>query len=243
MPDERWGETVTAIVVPVAGSEPTAEELIAFARSRLAGYKLPRIVEFVDELPRTPSGKVLKRELRERYARRPRRSGARNAQHLSVGVAAHSSVAVATVGRQPDVRVSQDARRAGTRRRSASARPLAGGTRRSSAPCSTSVGTAIWRVVRAWAARIVELQGEAQRLGDVLADPVGGGAAGGQRVGVRDRGPDGFGRRHVPAPLDERARGCVGPVPAGVAASTRRRTRSGCRAAMCSATTPPKPTP
>jgi long-chain acyl-CoA synthetase len=68
LPDERWGETVTAIVVPVSGREPTAEELIAFARSRLAGYKLPRIVEFVAELPRTPSGKVLKRDLRERYA-------------------------------------------------------------------------------------------------------------------------------------------------------------------------------
>jgi long-chain acyl-CoA synthetase len=69
LPDERWGETVTAIVVPVAGSEPTAEELIAFARGRLAGYKLPRIVEFASELPRTPSGKVLKRDLRRRYAR------------------------------------------------------------------------------------------------------------------------------------------------------------------------------
>jgi long-chain acyl-CoA synthetase len=69
LPDERWGETVTAIVVPVAGSEPTAEDLIAFARTRLAGYKLPRIVEFTSGLPRTPSGKVLKRELRERYAR------------------------------------------------------------------------------------------------------------------------------------------------------------------------------
>jgi long-chain acyl-CoA synthetase len=68
LPDERWGETVAAIVVPVAGSEPTAEELIAFARTRLAGYKLPRIVEFAAELPRTPSGKVLKRDLRERYA-------------------------------------------------------------------------------------------------------------------------------------------------------------------------------
>jgi long-chain acyl-CoA synthetase len=69
LPDERWGETVTAIVVPVAGSTPTAEDLIAFARTRLAGYKLPRIVEFASELPRTPSGKVLKRDLRERYAR------------------------------------------------------------------------------------------------------------------------------------------------------------------------------
>ena len=45
----------------------SAEELIAFARERLAGYKLPRSIVFVDELPRTPSGKVLKRELRERY--------------------------------------------------------------------------------------------------------------------------------------------------------------------------------
>jgi long-chain acyl-CoA synthetase len=69
LPDERWGETVAAIVVPVAGGEPTAEELIAFVRSRLAGYKVPRVVEFAAELPRTPSGKVLKRDLRERFAR------------------------------------------------------------------------------------------------------------------------------------------------------------------------------
>jgi acyl-CoA synthetase (AMP-forming)/AMP-acid ligase II len=44
----------------------TADQLVAFARERLAGYKLPREVEFVDDLPRTPTGKVLKRELRER---------------------------------------------------------------------------------------------------------------------------------------------------------------------------------
>ena len=68
VPDERWGETVKALVVTRPGSAPTADELIAFARERLAGYKLPRSVDFVDELPRTPSGKVLKRELRERYA-------------------------------------------------------------------------------------------------------------------------------------------------------------------------------
>ena len=64
VPDERWGETVKAVVVVRPGGEPTAEELIAFARERLAGYKLPRSVEFVASLPRTPSGKVLKRELR-----------------------------------------------------------------------------------------------------------------------------------------------------------------------------------
>jgi long-chain acyl-CoA synthetase len=66
VPDERWGETVKALVVARAGSSPTADELVAYARERLAGYKLPRSVEFVDELPRTPSGKVLKRELRKR---------------------------------------------------------------------------------------------------------------------------------------------------------------------------------
>ena len=66
-PDERWVEAVTALVVLRPDAVPTAEELIAFARERLAGYKLPRSIVFVDELPRTPSGKVLKRELRERY--------------------------------------------------------------------------------------------------------------------------------------------------------------------------------
>jgi len=68
VPDARWVEAVKALVVPRPGSAATPDELIAFARGRLAGYKLPRSIEFVDELPRTPSGKVLKRELRARYA-------------------------------------------------------------------------------------------------------------------------------------------------------------------------------
>jgi long-chain acyl-CoA synthetase len=67
-PHERWGETVTAVVVPRAGADCRADDLVAFARERLAGYKLPRVVEFVDELPRTPTGKVLKRRLRDRFA-------------------------------------------------------------------------------------------------------------------------------------------------------------------------------
>jgi acyl-CoA synthetase (AMP-forming)/AMP-acid ligase II len=67
-PHERWGETVTAFVVRRVPC--TADELVSFARERLAGYKLPRIVELVEELPRTPSGKVLKRDLRDRYAAR-----------------------------------------------------------------------------------------------------------------------------------------------------------------------------
>jgi long-chain acyl-CoA synthetase len=70
VPDERWGETVKALVVLRTGAVASAGELTAFARERLAGYKLPRSVDFVSELPRTPSGKVLKRELRERFGPR-----------------------------------------------------------------------------------------------------------------------------------------------------------------------------
>jgi long-chain acyl-CoA synthetase len=68
VPDARWGETVKALVVPRDGARPEPDELVAFARDRLAGYKLPRAIEFVDGFPRTPTGKVLKRELRARYA-------------------------------------------------------------------------------------------------------------------------------------------------------------------------------
>jgi len=67
VPDERWVEAVKALVVRQPGSAVTGEELLELARSRLAGYKIPRSIEFVDDLPRTPSGKVLKRELRERH--------------------------------------------------------------------------------------------------------------------------------------------------------------------------------
>jgi long-chain acyl-CoA synthetase len=68
VPDERWGETVMAIVVRTPGSSVDGAELVAFARERLAAYKLPRCVEFVSELPRNPAGKVLKRDLRARHA-------------------------------------------------------------------------------------------------------------------------------------------------------------------------------
>jgi acyl-CoA synthetase (AMP-forming)/AMP-acid ligase II len=67
VPDERWGEAVKAIVVRTPAAEVTAEELIAFARERIAGYKLPKSIDFVEALPRTPSGKILKRELRAPY--------------------------------------------------------------------------------------------------------------------------------------------------------------------------------
>jgi long-chain acyl-CoA synthetase len=68
VPDPRWGETVTALVIAAPGARPAAEDLVGFARGRLAGYKLPRKVEFVDEFPRTPTGKVRKRDLREKFS-------------------------------------------------------------------------------------------------------------------------------------------------------------------------------
>jgi long-chain acyl-CoA synthetase len=68
VPDPHWGEAVKALIVPRPGTRPAPADLIAFARERLAGYKLPRSVDFVSELPRTPSGKVVKHELRTRYA-------------------------------------------------------------------------------------------------------------------------------------------------------------------------------
>jgi long-chain acyl-CoA synthetase len=64
VPSEKWGETVKAIVVRAEGADPTPEEIIAFSRERLAGFKCPTSVEFVGELPRNPSGKILRRELR-----------------------------------------------------------------------------------------------------------------------------------------------------------------------------------
>ena len=67
VPDDKWGETVKAVVVKKPGAEVSAEELIEFARTRIGGFKVPRSVDFVDALPRNPTGKLLKRELRKPY--------------------------------------------------------------------------------------------------------------------------------------------------------------------------------
>ncbi len=67
IPDEVWGEAVCALVVLKTGGSATAEELIAFMKTHLADYKKAKRVEFVDEIPRTLTGKILKRELRERF--------------------------------------------------------------------------------------------------------------------------------------------------------------------------------
>ncbi|HEY2266327.1 MAG TPA: long-chain fatty acid--CoA ligase [Streptosporangiaceae bacterium] len=66
VPDEYRGETVKAFVSLRPGQEATAEELIAFCRQQMAAYKYPRQIEFLDELPKTVSGKLLRRELRDR---------------------------------------------------------------------------------------------------------------------------------------------------------------------------------
>lgn len=66
VPDEKWGEVPHAVVVARPGAEVTEDGLRGFARTRLAGYKVPRRVEFWPELPRTGSGKVRKTEVRER---------------------------------------------------------------------------------------------------------------------------------------------------------------------------------
>ncbi len=67
VPDDRWGEAVKAVVALKAGAVVEPAELIAYARERIAGYKLPKSVDFVATIPRNPSGKILRRDLRQPY--------------------------------------------------------------------------------------------------------------------------------------------------------------------------------
>ena len=67
VPDDQWGESVKAVVALRPGKNASAGELIAFCTERLADYKKPRSVDFVDELPRNPAGKLLKNKIREPY--------------------------------------------------------------------------------------------------------------------------------------------------------------------------------
>jgi acyl-CoA synthetase (AMP-forming)/AMP-acid ligase II len=69
VPHDRWGETVKAIVVPRTGMAVSADEIIGYARERLAHFKCPTSVDLATALPRNPSGKLLKRELREPFWR------------------------------------------------------------------------------------------------------------------------------------------------------------------------------
>ncbi|MDP6648652.1 MAG: long-chain-fatty-acid--CoA ligase [Acidimicrobiales bacterium] len=67
VPDDKWGEVGKALVIAVPDGGVTGDEILAFARERLAGFKCPKTVEFVEAIPRNPSGKILKRELRDPY--------------------------------------------------------------------------------------------------------------------------------------------------------------------------------
>jgi acyl-CoA synthetase (AMP-forming)/AMP-acid ligase II len=69
VPDPKWGETVKAMVVRAPDSTLSEAQIIAWARQRIAGYKAPRSVDFIEALPRNASGKILRRNLREPYWR------------------------------------------------------------------------------------------------------------------------------------------------------------------------------
>ncbi len=67
VPDKTWGEAVKAIIVCAPGESPAAADIIAFARQKIAGYKLPKSVDVIEAMPRNPSGKILRKDLREPY--------------------------------------------------------------------------------------------------------------------------------------------------------------------------------
>jgi acyl-CoA synthetase (AMP-forming)/AMP-acid ligase II len=77
VPDPEWGENVCAVVVPRTGATVDPDALVAAARARLAGFKVPRHVVTVDELPKNSTGKIVKQELRTWLAAHPERLGAR----------------------------------------------------------------------------------------------------------------------------------------------------------------------
>ncbi|MEU1167153.1 hypothetical protein ABZ372_45430, partial [Streptomyces sp. NPDC005921] len=67
VPDEKWGETIKALVVLAEGESVSEAEIIAHCKERMAGYKAPTSVEFRDSIPRTATGKIQKFKLREPY--------------------------------------------------------------------------------------------------------------------------------------------------------------------------------
>jgi acyl-CoA synthetase (AMP-forming)/AMP-acid ligase II len=69
IPDETWGEEPRAVVIPKKGEKVTEEEIMEYCRQNLASFKRPRSVVFVDDLPRNPMGKLIKREIREKYGK------------------------------------------------------------------------------------------------------------------------------------------------------------------------------
>ena len=68
VPDEKWVERVHAVIVLKEGQQAAGDEIINFCKENLARYKAPRSVDFVAALPKNPQGKILKREIREKYS-------------------------------------------------------------------------------------------------------------------------------------------------------------------------------
>jgi acyl-CoA synthetase (AMP-forming)/AMP-acid ligase II len=68
VPDDKWGESVKAVVSPAPGETIDADKLIEYCRGRLAHYKCPRTVDAIEALPRNATGKILKRSLRKEYS-------------------------------------------------------------------------------------------------------------------------------------------------------------------------------
>jgi long-chain acyl-CoA synthetase len=71
VPDEYWGESVKAFVVLKEGMKVTEDEIIDLCKKTIAGYKKPRSVEFVQQLPKSPTGKILKRVIKSQYRHQP----------------------------------------------------------------------------------------------------------------------------------------------------------------------------
>jgi acyl-CoA synthetase (AMP-forming)/AMP-acid ligase II len=67
IPDEKWGETVMGFVILAEDASISEDEIIAYSREKIAGFKCPKTIKFINEIPRNPTGKVLRRELREPY--------------------------------------------------------------------------------------------------------------------------------------------------------------------------------
>ena len=66
-PDENWGDAVTAVIVLIEGMTVMEEEIKEFCRNKLARFKIPKFVDFVDELPKNATGKILRKKVREPY--------------------------------------------------------------------------------------------------------------------------------------------------------------------------------
>jgi len=67
VPDDKWVERIHAVITLKEGQKPSPDDIMNFCKEHLARYKAPRTVEFVGALPKNPQGKILKRELREKY--------------------------------------------------------------------------------------------------------------------------------------------------------------------------------